>query len=411
MRRGPSSRASTGLGPVDARRLVGHFGIAAPRPGGRTSRRQRGAGLVDATARRRLAALSPAAAADAATVRGDPSRSCEPVRRLGLQILTARRRRLPARLLAIELPPPVLFVRGDVAALDRRACRRGRRDASTRRRPGGRSPMRIGDGDRDGWRHDRVGPRDRHRRRRARSGRARWIGRPSPCSAAATTGSTRRAPGARGRHRRSRRRDRVGARRRTRSPRADVPASEPADQRARRRDGRRRGTGAQRRPGTAGLGARAGPRAATSSRAGSTTRRRRGASSSCARPAEARIVASVESLLADLGLRPEPRRRIPEAEAGRRASRRRSGWIDWGCRPWRCGSRNCSGPTAIRWTTSSSATGPPGRDAARGADDARDARPRGAAPMAATGRQRHSRRRSRPGPMRLRAPPRQERSG
>ena len=105
----------TRLGPVTLMDLVGQFGspqrvldVARRDPAGNAllEPRRGGASLV-----------SPAAAAEAADRARRPEQVLEPIGRLGLSVLLVGDPHYPARLNAIELPPPVLFVRGDVAAL------------------------------------------------------------------------------------------------------------------------------------------------------------------------------------------------------------------------------------------------------------------------------------------------------
>jgi DNA processing protein len=105
----------TRLGPVTLMDLVGHFG--SPQRVLDVARRDpTGSGLLDP--RHGDAPLvSPAAAAEAADRAGRPEQVLEPMRRLGLRVLLVGDPDYPAPLNAIELPPPVLFVRGDVAAL------------------------------------------------------------------------------------------------------------------------------------------------------------------------------------------------------------------------------------------------------------------------------------------------------
>jgi DNA processing protein len=109
-----------GVGPVSFARLLAAFGDArdvlrvASEPGGPSRLAAASAGGADGSPTLTLAAAR--AIADAAA---DAERSLEPVRRAGLTVLTLAEAGYPARLRRIELPPPVLFVRGDPAALDR----------------------------------------------------------------------------------------------------------------------------------------------------------------------------------------------------------------------------------------------------------------------------------------------------
>ena len=83
---------------------------------------------------------------------------------LGVQVVTVDDVAYPRRLAAIEMPPLVLFVMGDTAALDPRGGRRHRRDpARDGRRSRHRHPNRNEPGRRG--RHCRVRAGSRHRRR------------------------------------------------------------------------------------------------------------------------------------------------------------------------------------------------------------------------------------------------------
>jgi DNA processing protein len=109
-----------GVGPVSFARLVGAFGSArgvldaAQSPDGRQL-------MVAATADLDggSPSLSPQAAAALCVAAGAPERHLEPVRRSGVTVLTLEDEAYPARLRSIELPPPVLYLHGDPAALDR----------------------------------------------------------------------------------------------------------------------------------------------------------------------------------------------------------------------------------------------------------------------------------------------------
>lgn len=109
-----------GVGPVSFARLVGAFGSAQAvlhAAVHRDSLQQ----LVAVTAgpdggsptltTQAARALRVAAAA--------PERHLEPVRRSGVTVLTLAEEAYPSRLRIIDLPPPVLFLHGDPAALDR----------------------------------------------------------------------------------------------------------------------------------------------------------------------------------------------------------------------------------------------------------------------------------------------------
>lgn len=112
--------ATEGVGPVSFARLLTAFGDArsvlavALAPGGpaRLVAASRGPDGSSPT-------LTPAAASGVAEAAGRPHRALGLVRRLGLQVVTLADASYPARLRRIDLPPPVLFVLGSVASLDR----------------------------------------------------------------------------------------------------------------------------------------------------------------------------------------------------------------------------------------------------------------------------------------------------
>ena len=149
-----------GVGPVSFGRLVAAFGSAAAvlsvarRSGATTA-------LVAATGSEEggspTLAWSSAAGVVAAAL--DPSPWLVPVRRSGVGILTLADEAYPRRLRRVDLPPPVLFLHGDAAALDRP---RAIAIVGAPRPPagGGGAPRR-----RNGCVH-RVGSRHGDRRRR-----------------------------------------------------------------------------------------------------------------------------------------------------------------------------------------------------------------------------------------------------
>jgi DNA processing protein len=107
-----------GVGPVTFARLLGTYGSAgavlrdacAPGAIGR---------LVDASAAPDAApVLNAASAATVVAAASDPDRALVAVRRAGVRVVTLPEAAYPARLRRIELPPPVLFVIGHLAALD-----------------------------------------------------------------------------------------------------------------------------------------------------------------------------------------------------------------------------------------------------------------------------------------------------
>ena len=125
-----------GLGPMGFARLLRLLGSgraildAARRPGAVPR-------LVDPDPRGSVDAVVAGRIVDAAA---DPAHILDRVRELGLIVLTLEDDAYPRRLLEIELPPPLLFIRGDPAALSparaiavvgtRRATEYGRRLAS-----------------------------------------------------------------------------------------------------------------------------------------------------------------------------------------------------------------------------------------------------------------------------------------
>jgi DNA processing protein len=109
-----------GVGPVSFGRLVEVFGSAtavlrlALDPGS----------TADLAAATRdpdggPSTLTPAAAVAIRAAAAHPERALEPVRRAGVRVITLDDERYPSRLRQIDLPPPVLFLAGDPAALDR----------------------------------------------------------------------------------------------------------------------------------------------------------------------------------------------------------------------------------------------------------------------------------------------------
>lgn len=106
-----------GVGPVTFERLLVAFGSA--RAVLRTASEPNAvAQLVAASASIDAApALAPAAAATIVEAAADPSRALGAVRRAGVSVVTLCEPAYPDRLRLVGLPPPVLFVQGDVAAL------------------------------------------------------------------------------------------------------------------------------------------------------------------------------------------------------------------------------------------------------------------------------------------------------
>ncbi len=106
-----------GVGPVSFERLLASFGTAravlreACAPGGAARLVAASAGPDSPPALTHDAAIAVAAAAAA------PEGALSAVRRAGVAVLTSRHSAYPARLRRAELPPPVLFVAGEPAAL------------------------------------------------------------------------------------------------------------------------------------------------------------------------------------------------------------------------------------------------------------------------------------------------------
>ena len=110
----------TGVGPVSFARLLASFGTAAEVL--RSAVRRDGvAALVTAAVDQAggSSTLSPATARAIADAAREADRRLEVVRRAGLSVVVLADGGYPARLRLIELPPPVLYVRGAADALDR----------------------------------------------------------------------------------------------------------------------------------------------------------------------------------------------------------------------------------------------------------------------------------------------------
>lgn len=110
----------TGVGPVSFGRLVRAFGtatavMAAARGPGAIGRLVAASCASDGGA----PALAPGPASGIVEAARDPSPRLVPVRRAGVTVLTLADEAYPGRLRRVDLPPPVLFLHGDPAALDR----------------------------------------------------------------------------------------------------------------------------------------------------------------------------------------------------------------------------------------------------------------------------------------------------
>ena len=257
----------TGVGPVSFGRLVASFGSAAAVL--RAARRTGAvAGMVAATVSQDGGGptLAPSAGAAIVAAARDPGRLLVPVRRSGLQVLTLADEAYPSRLRRVDLPPPVLFLHGDLAALDRCARGRDRRDPSSHRRRA-RDRRQDRRGRQRARRHHRLRARPRHRRRGPRRrgpsrhsdhrGDRRWPRPPVPG----------RSPGPRPGDRGGWRSGRERVRPRHHPHSGDVSAPEPDHQRPCGRNRRRGGRCPERGPDDGGMGAGAGegapPRAGT----------------------------------------------------------------------------------------------------------------------------------------------------
>ncbi len=110
----------TGVGPVSFARLLAAFGSATAVMA-RARRAGAVAALVAATASRDGGSptLVPSSAAEIVSAAEDATVFLAPVRRSGVEVITLADEVYPERLRRIELPPPVLFLHGDPAALER----------------------------------------------------------------------------------------------------------------------------------------------------------------------------------------------------------------------------------------------------------------------------------------------------
>ncbi|HEY0444598.1 MAG TPA: DNA-processing protein DprA [Candidatus Limnocylindrales bacterium] len=107
-----------GLGPLTTARLIARIGSA--RDVVRIAAGRDGAGALVAASRSEdgtIRAMPSAVATTFARVAMAPDQALTTVARTGLEILTVEDPAYPARLRAIELPPHVLYLRGDAAAL------------------------------------------------------------------------------------------------------------------------------------------------------------------------------------------------------------------------------------------------------------------------------------------------------
>ena len=222
-----------GIGPVSFARLVQHFGDARA-----VLERSVAAGGLAAIATASIPegddrpTLQPPAILAIQAVARDPWPVLRRARALELRIVTLGDPAYPVRLRAIDLPPPVLFVRGDVASLEPRdavAIVGTRRPTDGGRRTAARIATAVAGMDAtivsglalgiDGAAHAAAVAADAaHRRGHRRRARA-----PVPAA----------APAARGAHRRGRRGDRQRVRPGHGAHARDVPAPQPAHQRSR----------------------------------------------------------------------------------------------------------------------------------------------------------------------------------
>jgi DNA processing protein len=109
-----------GVGPVSFERLLRSFGSALA-----VLERARGRGAAAALVAASFgsdgapATLTPEAAHAVTHAARDPDQLLAPVRASGVRVLTLADEGYPSRLRRIDLPPPVLFVRGEPTSLDR----------------------------------------------------------------------------------------------------------------------------------------------------------------------------------------------------------------------------------------------------------------------------------------------------
>lgn len=110
----------TGVGPVSFGRLLEAFGGAARVLAAATEPSARSR-LVAATCDRDggSPSLAPSAAGSLVAAAADPGPALAAVRRSGVSVVTLADDGYPGRLRRVDLPPPVLFVLGEAAALDR----------------------------------------------------------------------------------------------------------------------------------------------------------------------------------------------------------------------------------------------------------------------------------------------------
>jgi DNA processing protein len=110
----------SGIGPATLTHLVAQIG--SPRTVLDLARRDRGRGLQEAARHAAPLGTQPLLTLEVAEAVADraaaPEPVLEPLRRLGLRVVVLGDADYPSRLLAIEMPPPVLFVRGTTAALE-----------------------------------------------------------------------------------------------------------------------------------------------------------------------------------------------------------------------------------------------------------------------------------------------------
>jgi len=110
------------VGPIGFAALLAHFGtgrsvrVAASEPGG-VARLAETPPLGPGPHGRYRSPVSPPTAAAIADAAATGDRTLERVRGLGLRVVTVEEPAYPARLAAIDLPPHLLFVRGSIAAL------------------------------------------------------------------------------------------------------------------------------------------------------------------------------------------------------------------------------------------------------------------------------------------------------
>ena len=106
-----------GVGPVTFERLLASYGTAGAVLREATSHGAVARLIAASAAPDAPPVLNPATAATIVAAAADPDQALGSVRRAGVEVVTLRDPEYPSRLRRVELPPPVLFVAGDLRAL------------------------------------------------------------------------------------------------------------------------------------------------------------------------------------------------------------------------------------------------------------------------------------------------------